>query len=59
MNTPGFFVKKLAQRVNYNIGRVQKEAGLCKYPSSHPCLEFSLITPSCFCSLGQIRQSAD
>lgn len=30
MNTPGYMAAKMLQRLNYNIGRVQKEAGLCK-----------------------------
>ena len=28
MNSPAFLVQKCIQRVSYNIGRVQKEAGL-------------------------------
>ena len=31
MNTPAYIASKMAQRVNYNIGRVLKEAGLGKY----------------------------
>ncbi len=31
MNSPAFIVSKIAQRLTYNLGRVQKEAGLRKY----------------------------
>ena len=42
MNQPAYFLSKMMQRANYNIGRVQKEAGLCK----------SLIPPTLiFCSV--------
>ena len=33
MNSPAFVVGKMVQRLSYNLGRVQKEAGLRK---SHP-----------------------
>ena len=31
MNTPAYVVSKVTQRLQYNLGRVQKEAGLRKY----------------------------
>lgn len=31
MNSPAYLVKGIAQRVNYNFGRVFKEAGLGKF----------------------------
>jgi hypothetical protein len=35
MNSPAYLVSKISQRVNYNIGKVLKEAGLgnntCKF----------------------------
>ena len=30
MNSPAFVLGKMVQRVNYNVGRVQKELGLRK-----------------------------
>lgn len=30
MNTPQVIVGKIAQRINYNVGKVMKEAGLGK-----------------------------
>ena len=47
MNSPAYLVGKLTQRVNYNIGRVLKEAGLGKF-----CLNHDI-----FISYGQIRLS--
>lgn len=38
MNNPAVIVSKALQRVQYNIGRIQKEAGLRKYPESAPSL---------------------
>ena len=30
MNTPAYIASKITQRLSYNLGRVQKEAGLRK-----------------------------
>jgi hypothetical protein len=47
MNSPAYLVSKITQRVNYNIGKVFKEAGLGR-----------LILPlNFFNSYGQIRFS--
>lgn len=48
MNSPAYLVSKITQRVNYNIGKVLKEAGLGKQPSH--------LTLPIF-SYGQIRVS--
>ena len=34
MNSPAYVFSKVTQRLQYNLGRVQKEAGLRKYPPS-------------------------
>lgn len=47
MNTPAYVASKIAQRFSYNVGRVQKEAGLRK---SHSVTQyiFQYLTPAFF-----------
>ena len=41
MNSPAYVLSKVVQRAQYNIGRVQKEAGLGKFTPLHLSIEVS------------------
>jgi len=54
MKAPQYLLSKVVTRANYNIGRVLKEAGLCKFPTfSETLFQKEFEKKLCFFRSGQ------